>query len=240
MLDLFGLLTPLQLSVIAAVTAAIIAVAVDWRLLLFMLCVEYVAASLLLATLLPAPLTVSLLVGGFFVALLLYWTGRHIQEAIETATAPGGWSDIEHEVLPMSISFRLLALVVWVIGLLAMEQRLLLPAVEEHLMTAALWMVAMSLLAIILTRDPFKTTIAVLLFEQGFELIFLVLEPGLVLIGLLGVTNILTALVGAYLTIARNLRYVEAFPDPRSPDALLRALAAFQRQRTLAREEEAE
>ncbi|GAP63105.1 hypothetical protein ARMA_1528 [Ardenticatena maritima] len=237
MLDWVGWLSSTQLVLIAAIAASVVAVAVDWRLLLFMLGTAYAAASLLLSSVLPAPLTIVLLVGGFFVVLLLYWTGRHIQEAIEIATAPGGWSDIEHEVLPMSMSFRLLALVVWVIGLLAMEQRLRLPPVDEALMTAALWMIAMSLLAIILTRDPFKTTVAVLIFEQGFELVFLAIEPGLVLIGLLGVTNLLTALVGAYLTIARNLRFVEAFPDPRSPEALARALAAFRRQRMFAEEE---
>ncbi|RME13665.1 MAG: hypothetical protein D6802_00900 [Ardenticatenia bacterium] len=237
MLDLVGWLSSTQLVLIAAIAASVVAVAVDWRLLLFMLGAAYAAASLLLSSVLPVPLTIVLLVGGFFVVLLLYWTGRHIQEAIEIATAPGGWSDIEHEVLPMSMSFRMLALVVWVIGLLAMEQRLRLPPVDEALMTAALWMIAMSLLAIILTRDPFKTTVAVLMFEQGFELVFLAIEPGLVLIGLLGVTNLLTALVGAYLTIARNLRFVEAFPDPRSPEALARALAAFRRQRMFAEEE---
>lgn len=237
MLDWVGWLSSTQLVLIAAIAASVVAVAVDWRLHLFMLGTAYAAASLLLSSVLPVPLTIVLLVGGFFVVLLLYWTGRHIQEAIEIATAPGGWSDIEHEVLPMSMSFRLLALVVWVIGLLAMEQRLRLPPVDEALMTAALWMIAMSLLAIILTRDPFKTTVAVLIFEQGFELVFLAIEPGLVLIGLLGVTNLLTALVGAYLTIARNLRFVEAFPDPRSPEALARALAAFRRQRMFAEEE---
>lgn len=217
-------LTESQVGVGLAVCAATVAVAVDWRVALFALAAQYVLTGVMLERVVLLELAmVKVLVGGFC-TILLYWTGRMVQRAVESATAPGGWLDLELEVLPMSITFRLLALALWVVGLASIRARFEFNFVDPDILTAAYWLVGMGALSIILTRDPLKTTIGLLTFQNGVELVFTPVDPGLLVLGLLGVANLLTALVGGYLTIARNLEYLEPVPAPDSPEAFSRAV----------------
>lgn len=223
--DFLFSLTASQVGIGLALCAATVAVAVDWRTSLFALAAQYVLVGVMLSRVILFEFSiVKILVGGFC-TILLFWTGRSVQRAIESATAPGGWLDLELEVLPMSISFRLLALALWVVGLASIRARFAFDTADPDILTAAYWLVGMGLLAIILTRDPLKTTLGLLTFQNGFELLFSPLESGLFVLGLLGVANILTALVGAYLTIARNLSYLDPVPAPDSPEALSEAVS---------------
>lgn len=218
-------LTASQVGIGLALCAATVAVAVDWRTSLFALAAQYVLVGVMLSRVVLFEFAiVKILIGGFC-TILIFWTGRNVQRAIESATAPGGWLDLELEVLPMSITFRLLALALWVVGLSSIRARFAFDIVEPDILTSAYWLVGMGVLAIILTRDPLKTTLGLLTFQNGFELLFTPIQPGLLVLGLLGVANILTALVGAYLTIARNLTYLDPVPAPDSPEALSQAVS---------------
>lgn len=225
LIDFLFSLTASQVSLGLALFAATVAVAVDWRTSLFALAAQYILVGIMLSRVVFFELAaVKILVGGFC-TILLFWTGRSVQRAIESATAPGGWLDLELEVLPMSISFRLLALALWVVGLASIRTRFDFEIIDADVLTAAYWLVGMGVLTIILTRDPLKTTLGLLTFQNGFELLFTPIEPGLLVLGLLGVANILTALVGGYLTVARNLAYLDPVPAPDSPEALSEAVS---------------
>lgn len=207
--------TPEQMVVGLAIAAAVVAVAVDWRLVLLALAAQYALVSVLLSHyILPQVALTKGLVGGFCL-LILYRTGRRVQEAVDSVTLPGGWVDREHEALPISTWFRVLALAMWVVGIIAFNARVRLDFLDAHLLSAAYWLAGFGLLSIMLTRNPLKTTVALLTFENGFEVLFTSLEPGLLLLGFLGAANILTALVGAYLTVVRNLPYLEPLVELR-------------------------
>ncbi|MDQ7030932.1 MAG: hypothetical protein Q9O62_14750 [Ardenticatenia bacterium] len=206
-------LTADQVLVGLAMMAAAVAVAVDWRVVLLALAVQYGLVSVLLGDhVLPQVALIKSLVGGFCL-LVLYRTGLYVQKAVDSHSFPGAWVDQQHESLPFSTSFRVLALAMWTLGIVALSNRLRFDFMAPQLLFPASWLGGMGLLAIMLTRDPLKTTAALLTFENGFEVLFTPLEPGLLIMAFLGTANIMTALVGAYLTIVANLRYLEPLPE---------------------------
>ncbi len=220
-----------QILIGLAMTAAAVAVAVDWRVILFALGLQYGLISALVGDyVLPQVALTKSLVGGFCL-LILYRTGRHVQKRVDTSAFPGTWIDQQHELLPFSTSFRLLALAMWTLGIVTLFDQLRFDFVSPQLLLPAYWLGGMGLLAIMLTRDPLKTTAALLTFENGFEVLFTPLEPGLLVLAFLGTANILTALVGAYLTVVANLRYLEPFaPASRPLEAMPPALRSPEEQ----------
>ncbi len=213
-------LTSEQVVVGLAITAAVVAVAVDWRLVLLALAVQYFLTSVLLNDYVLVQIAVTKVLVGGFCLLVLYRTGRRVQEAVDALTLPGSWVDREHEALPISAWFRVLALGMWTLGIVAFNARVQFNFLDHRLLSAAYWLGGFGVLAIMLTRNPLKTTAALLTFQNGFEVLFTALEPGLLLLGFLGTANILTALVGAYLTVVRNLPYLEPLQNVQSWDVL--------------------
>ncbi len=202
-------LTSEQVVVGLAITAAVIAVTVDWRVVLLALAVQYAFVAALLSDYVLVPVAATKVLVGGFCLLILYRTGRRVQEAVDALTLPGGWVDREHEALPISAWFRVLALAMWTLGIATFNVRVPFDFVDPRLLSAAYWLSGFGLLAIMLTRNPLKTTAALLAFQNGFEVLFTAIEPGLLLLGFLGAANILTALVGAYVTVVRNLPHLE-------------------------------
>jgi hypothetical protein len=78
-----------------------------------------------------------------------------------------------------------------------------LPEVSEAITLAAYSMAALGILAMGLTDEPLKAGLGLLTYLAAFELYYTVLEPSLILVGFLGLTNFLIALAIAYLTVAR-------------------------------------
>lgn len=233
LLDLLTSLSSIQLVVGLAITAGIVAIVIDWRLALGSVLVQYIFVTLLLATEIPLALAMLKLLAGALACLTLYWTARRMEDALAAIEGGRIWFQANRAIYPMGLSFRFLALLMTSIILFALPDQLSLTIFSRDFLIPALWLLAMGLLAIILTRDPLKSGLGLLTFQNGFELIYSQLENGLIVIGLLGVGTILVGLVASYLAIGRHLPLIEArraelaIADPRSPEALVRAVAAL-------------
>lgn len=217
-----------QLVVLIAITASFVAMLLDWRLGLLAQTLQSLFVGLLLAHWVLPQMAMLLPLVGALAALVLYWTGRQIAPELERHGFLGNWLDSSNEMGgPMGFPFRLLVLLFWALAITTVSIRFPLPEVPGIVAVAAYWLLGMGLLAIILTRDPFKTGLGLLTFSNGFELVYMLFDPGLLVFGLLGIGNILTALVASYLTVARHadlLTSSEALPPPDSQEALLRAV----------------
>lgn len=228
-----------QLGVGIAIAAAIVAIVIDWRLALFSVLVQYLFVTLLLNTQLPGGLAFVKLVAGAVACLTLYWTARRIEQELSTLQGGREWFVSSRDIYPMGLPFRFLALVFATLVLLPLPDRFAFVSLPRAFMVPALWLVTMGLLTIILTRDPLKTGMGLLTFENGFELLYALVEPGLLVLALLGVGTILVGLVASYLAIARHLPVIEAQQrlqapvDPRSAEALAQAVEALEKRPAL-------
>ncbi len=232
--DLLTSLSMLQLGVGIAITAGVVAIVMDWRLALFGVLVQYLLVSLLLDTALPAGLAMVKLVAGSVACLILYWTARRIEFALDQMEDGRRWFSSNRDIYPMGLPFRFLALIFTALLLFTLSNRFTLTLFPRPFLIPAFWLLAMGLLTIILTRDPLKTGMGLLTFQNGFELLYTLSEPGLLVLGLLGIGTILVGLVASYLAVARHLPLIEArqaateqVMDPSSPQTLQQAVEAL-------------
>jgi hypothetical protein len=222
-----GSLSAVQLGVGMAVAAAAMAIVLNWRLALYGMLLQYLFVSLLLDMVLPGGLALVKLVAGVVACVTLYWTGwridlaRQRRQAAEVSS-PGSVLD------PLGLPFRMLALLFAVLVLYTVPERLGFTLFPQSFLVPAVWLVVMGLLTIILTRDPLKTGLGLLTFQNGFELLYHLVEPGLLVLALLNLGTILVGFVASYLAIAAHLPLIEEWrAAPSSPEALAEAVEAL-------------
>lgn len=230
---ILGAVSEVRLAILIAVSAGLVAMFVDWRLGLMAQLLEFFFVGLLLShQILPQLAMLTPLVGGL-ACFILYWTGRRLQTEARRAGRSEAWPGGSNQtVSPMGLPFRILTLLFWALAVSTLATRFSIPEVPATLNAAAYWLVGMGLLTIILTRDPFKTGLGLLTFSNGFELVYIWFDPGLLVLGLLGIGNTLTALVASYLTVAYHASLLlppEPLPLPNSREAFLRAVRMLYR-----------
>jgi hypothetical protein len=237
LLAFFFSLSSLQLALGIAMSAGIVAIVINWRLAAFSLFLQYLLMGLLLNTALPGNLGLIHLLVGAFAAAILYWTGRRVEDALNLIPDGQNWFVRNREIYPMGLPFRFLALVLAVLALLQVPAGFVAayPDFPQEFVVPAFYCLAMGLLTIILTRDPIKTGMGLLTFLNGFILLYMLVEVGLVIFGLIGVAAILLSLVAGYLAMARHMPMIESYQeslkvtDPASPEALAEAVAALEK-----------
>ncbi len=188
------------------VTASLIIVLRDWRVSLAALLAQYILVGFLLTRLItPEVATVKTLVGAF-ICLILYLTARRVrwgrQSKDEVPT-----SSILQEVFPVSLPFRLLAVILMGLVTSSLLNSYPLPEVPKDIGFACYWLALTGLLAMILTTEPLKAGLGLLTFMAGFELFYAALEKSLSVVGFLGIVNLFMALAIAYLASAREVEW---------------------------------
>ena len=184
------------------VTASLIIVVRDWRVSLAALLAQYLLVGFLLTRLItPETATVKTLVGAL-ICPILYLTARRIRWGRQRSK-PTGW-----EVFPVSLPFRLLAVVLTGLVASSLLNRCPLPEVPRDIGFACYWLALIGLLAMILTAEPLKSGLGLLTFMAGFELFYAALESSLSVVGFLGIVNLFMALAIAYLASAREVEWV--------------------------------
>ena len=186
------------------VTASLIIVLRDWRVSLAALLAQYILVGFLLTRLIaPEVATVKTLVGAL-ICLILYLTARRVrwgrQSKDEVPT-----SSILQEVFPVSLPFRLLAVILMGLVTSSLLNNYPLPELPKDIGFACYWLALMGLLAMILTTEPLKAGLGLLTFMAGFELFYVALEKSLSVVGFLGIVNLFMALAIAYLASAKEV-----------------------------------
>jgi hypothetical protein len=139
---------------------------------------------------------------GLIICPVLYVTAVRVRWGNPDAAADGrpGWR------LPTSEAFRLVTALMGALVTynLATRPGLTLPEVQDPAINLACYaLMGLGLVALGLTEEPLKAGMGLLTFMSGFELFYAGLEQSLLVIGLLGLVNLLIALGVAYLASAR-------------------------------------
>jgi hypothetical protein len=200
-------LSHLELMLGLLITATVIIVLEDWRLCIWALAAQYILVAVLLARVMPLPVALVKVIVGGMVCVILYLTARRVHWGRETVA-----QERYHEpppvlalwdIFPMNLGFRLFVAVLAAVVSYALASSYPFVDHPEGIAEASYWLVAIGLLTVILTRDPFKVGLGLLTFEAGFEVLFSTFEKSLSVAALLGVINFLIALAIAYLTMAQ-------------------------------------
>jgi hypothetical protein len=172
--------------------------------------VQYVIVGLLLMSEIRMEIALIKTLVGTLLCLIFYMTARYVkwgqpeapalllENAEEVEETPAS-----HLVLPTELPFRFLAALLVMVVAYHGASSFPLPDVSQAISLAAYTLAALGLLAMGLTDEPLKSGLGLLTFVSAFELFYTVLEPSLVVVGFLGLSNFLIALAIAYLTVAR-------------------------------------
>jgi hypothetical protein len=191
-------------------TAGVIVVIKDWRASLLAMVVQYVIVGLLLMSEIRMELALIKTLVGTLLCLILYMTARYVHwgqapSPAEVASEPQeeGEPSPSQWTLPTELPFRFVAALLVAVAAYSGASAFPLPDVGEAISLAAYLLAALGLLAMGLTDEPLKAGLGLLTFFSAFELFYTVLEPSLIIVGFLGLSNFLIALAVAYLTVAR-------------------------------------
>lgn len=197
-------LSHLELFLGLLFTAIIIIVLKDWRLCLWALLAQYILVSLLLVRVMPLRVAIVKVIVGSMVCVILYLTARRVHWGREIVVKEGYYEPPPllalWETFPMNLGFRLIVALLAAVVTYALASRYPVVDQPEGIAQACYWLVAIGLLTVILTRDPFKVGLGLLTFEAGFEVLLAIFEKSLSVAALLGVVNFLIALAVTYVT----------------------------------------
>jgi hypothetical protein len=191
-------------------TAGVIVVIKDWRASLLAMIIQYVIVGLLLMSEIRMELALIKTLVGALICVILYMTARHVAWGRPPQAPPPGDEEEEQTeppvsqwILPTELPFRFLAALLVMVAAYGGASTQPLPDVGEAISLSAYTLAALGLLAMGLTDEPLKAGLGLLTFVSAFELFYTVLEPSLIVVGFLGLSNFLIALAIAYLTVAR-------------------------------------
>jgi hypothetical protein len=203
---------------IILVTATLIALFLDWRLALFALTVQYLAASFLFTDLLDPRLAIIKLFVGMFVGLILYMTARQVdygrlpedltpEEIIhlkeEKRVTLGRWR------LSRGLAVRLMAISLTIVLLLIITQLSLvrLPGTPQdlpYINAAILILMSLGLVGLLTNRDPIPAGMGFFTFLTGFELYYAGLNQSVSMLAAFAALNLVAALAVAFLAQVRR------------------------------------
>ena len=184
-----------------ALTASLIVVSGDWRLSLLALLAQYILAGLLSTRLLPLQLVQIKVYVGVLICPMLYWAARRVVW-VRKKHRPSADSPLPSwPALTMYLPFRVLGMVLIGLAVYALGSAYPLPQVPGDVGLACYWLGLSGLLGLIPTDEPFQAGVALLTFLTGCELFYAGLESSLLAMGLLGIGNLLLAVMIAYLTV---------------------------------------
>lgn len=183
--------------VFVVLTAMVILVFRDWRIVAGALGLQYIGVFILVFQSWPIGLAiVKLIVGWVATAAIALTYFRQVSQTQETEPAA-------------SFFFRSLAglVVILVIFLVAPDlQAALFPAIDIAIIQGGSMIIGLALMQLGTTSDPYLTVISLLSMLAGFEIIHAALELSTLLTGLLAVTNLGLALIGIYFIVKSGNR----------------------------------
>ena len=189
----FASLTSLDLVIGFSVTAAVILLVSDWRISVLALIVQYVLATVVLATIVQLDVAIVRLIGGALVAAMIYLTARSGRAQAESPA---------RTVFILALPARLIALVLVAVAVIVLAGQGPMLNAPAIIWLVSLWLGAVGLLVVVSTRDALKVGMGLLTFTTGFGLLYLSLDPSLLVYGLLVTSDLVIALIITHLASA--------------------------------------
>lgn len=183
-------------------TAGVIVVGRDWRLLIMALLVQYILIGLVLSRLVRPDIAILKIMIGAFICPILFLSARQVSFNPSLISL---LSKERRRFTPATgYVFRLLAVLLMVLIAITLSQTFVLPGPTPNMTVAVYWLILAGLTILILTEDPLKTGIGLLTVLTGFDLLYTPLERSLLITGLWGSINLLIALGLSYLIVAKG------------------------------------
>ena len=186
---------------IALVTSVGVLLVRDWRTLIILLAVQYVAMFILCFGHLPLGMASVKVVVGWMSAAILGMT----------RSGSTAWESDEESNLPRGRLFRLFAA-----GMVGIIVTGIAPRVDNLMADAgiavsagSLLLIGMGLLHLGLTANTLRITLGLMTVLSGFEILYAAVETSVLVTALLAVVILGLALVGSYLLLAGNATQVE-------------------------------
>ena len=183
------------------ITAALLVIAEDRRVLVFALAAQYLFVGLLYTHVLAPQIAGIKITAGLVVWLIVFFSAQQAgwRPAAERLGRAGVW------VIGARARFRvfsviLAALIGWK---LAAPGTLPFPVASEYVSFAALQLACQGLLLLGLTDRPLKTGLGILTFLSGFGLLYSGVEPALMVVGMLAVVDVAIAFAISYLAVVQ-------------------------------------
>jgi hypothetical protein len=208
------------------VSAALLVVLVNWRLLILALGAQYLLVGLMLTRVVPIELAAVKALVGVMICPVLFITARRVRwgqidqgdaEAAQPPTdssapdRPAPQPAVRRSVIGWLISpglpLRLLAALLTAVLAVSLALRNPLSVTGDVLLSrditiGTFGLLLLGLLNILLNENPLKVGIGLLSLLAGFEMFYTTVEPTLTIVGLLGMTNLIIGLAISYLTTA--------------------------------------
>jgi hypothetical protein len=198
-------LTPIQVALGLALVSALLLIVEERRLSLFPLLIQYILVGLLVGPQLYRPLVLIRVGLGFAICIILLMTGNHAQSQLRSvAPASGDERHIWRTPLApdhpmarftgMGPTFRLVVMILGSFMAYGAWRAYPIDLVPAEINLTGYWLISIGLLLTLTSVDPLRMGFGLLTFLNGFEALYLFLEQSLIVIGLLGVVDLVIAL----------------------------------------------
>ena len=187
----------LSAVILTFLTASILLISWDWRISIFSLSLQYACVFVLVSLTWPLEIAAVKVVAGWIAGVVL---------SLALINLPGEISD-ERPLIVSDLIFRILAAIL--AGLFAFTggAKLITWLPEITLLQAygGMILIALGLLHLGLTSQPFRVVLGLLTVLSGFEILYAAVESSILITGLLAAVTLGLAMLGAYLITAPTL-----------------------------------
>jgi hypothetical protein len=181
------------------VTAAFVVLIADWRLALYALTAQYVLSAILLVAMIPPAIAVVRAISGALAMAILYLTLRHAADERRRTQVAAGEMARQYQVFVVGFPFRLFALALVAVTIIGIASSMTFLSLPADVLFSSLWLISAGVLVAILSRDVLRLGLGILMFTGGFCILETATEGGLLLYGLLNISDLLLVLVIAHL-----------------------------------------
>jgi hypothetical protein len=183
-------------------TAGVILVGRDWRLLIMALLGQYILIGLILARLVRPDIALLKIMIGAFICPILFISARQVS----TNPALVSLFSKQRGPTPSATGFvlRVFVALLMILVTITLSEMFAIPHLPQNITIAVYWLVLAGLTVLILTEDPLKVGHGLLTILAGFNLLYTIFERSLLMTGLWGAVNLLIALAISYLIVARG------------------------------------
>jgi hypothetical protein len=161
------------------------------------LIVQYVLVAAIVGSGLTDPPFGIRLTLGLAISAILYNTANRMEGLLERASADAG-TPAAPAIRDIGPVFRLLALLLGALLAFGIWSSAPASALSNTESLAAYWLGAVGLCLVLVSSDPLRMGVGILVLTNGFEVAYLSLETSLLVVASMGLVDILIALAVAY------------------------------------------
>lgn len=183
--------------IVMFLTATTLLISWDWRISIFSLAVQYMCVFVLVSVSWPLEIAAVKVVAGWMAGAVL---------GLAIINLPGSNTSDRHLVLS-ELFFRVLAAILGGLFAITGGVKIIawLPEINLSQTYGGMILIALGMLQLGLTTQPFKVILGLLTVLSGFEILYAAVESSILITGLLAAVTLGLSVVGAYLITAPTL-----------------------------------